>query len=309
MAKNYLNIILFTLFISSLCCYAQEVKVFTVKDFDLKDSVKTCLVSTKYGKEEYNFNKKGLLTKSVTRYSDSDYDVVLYKYANGELLEKRSETYRDNKFDPSTSIAHFFELDTTSNRKVIEKIISYDKEFLDNYIYHYDDKGDLVRMIRTNNEGTDETLVEYKKYKGEYTVTYLLNEVPLKSIRTSNRKKNGAVQKIVLTKEFLKGEPNKAIEEVFDVNELLLERQEFDYNVTEKKFVPTVRTTYNYDKNGMLESEIIADGNSTEKKEYIYQFDGEEGGNWIKKIIKPDNAYTTRKITYYKAESEKKEEE
>lgn len=308
MAKKYLSIILLTLLVSPLFFYAQEVKVFTVKDFDLRDSVKTCLVSTKYGKEEYNFNKEGLLTKSVTRYNDADYDVVIYKYANGELLEKRSETYRDNKFDPSTSIAHFFESDTTSNRKVIEKIISYDKEFLDSYIYHYDDKGDLVRMIRTNNEGTDETLVEYKKYKGEYTVTYLLNEVPLKSIRTSTRKKNGAVQKIVLTKEFLKGEPNRAIEEVFDANDLLIERQEFDYKVTEKKFVPTIRTSYNYDKNGMLESEIIADGKSTEKKEYIYQFDGEEGGNWIKKIIKPDNAYTTRKITYYKTESEKKEE-
>ncbi|WP_047245705.1 hypothetical protein [Maribacter thermophilus] len=308
MAKKYLSIILLTLLVSPLFFYAQEVKVFTVKDFDLRDSVKTCLVSTKYGKEEYNFNKEGLLTKSVTRYNDADYDVVIYKYANGELLEKRSETYRDNKFDPSTSIAHFFESDTTSNRKVIEKIISYDKEFLDSYIYHYDDKGDLVRMIRTNNEGTDETLVEYKKYKGEYTVTYLLNEVPLKSIRTSTRKKNGTVQKIVLTKEFLKGEPNRAIEEVFDANDLLIERQEFDYKVTEKKFVPTIRTSYNYDKNGMLESEIIVDGKSTEKKEYIYQFDGEEGGNWIKKIIKPDNAYTTRKITYYKTESEKKEE-
>src|SRR6056297_3029844 len=99
---------------------AQEVKIFTLADFDLKDSVKTCLVSTKYRKEEYDFNRKGLLTKSVTRYSDTDYDVVYYKYKDSMLLEKRSETYRDNKFDPSTSIAHFFELDTTENRQVTE---------------------------------------------------------------------------------------------------------------------------------------------------------------------------------------------
>ena len=55
-------------------------------------------------------NKNGLLTKSVTRYNDTDYDVTYYKYAEGERsIEKRSETYRDNKFDPSTSIANFYE--------------------------------------------------------------------------------------------------------------------------------------------------------------------------------------------------------
>lgn len=287
---------------------AQEVKIFSLADFDLKDSVKTCLVSTKYGKEEYDFNRKGLLIKSVTRYSDTDYDVVYYKYKDSILLEKRSETYRDNKFDPSTSIAHFFELDTTENRQVTEKIISYDKEFLDQYIYTYDENGDLTKMVRTNNEGTDETLVEYKKYKGEFTITYLLNEVPLKSIRTSTQKKNGNTQKVVLTKEFLKGEANKAYEEVFNPEGLLLAQQEFDYNEDKNKFVPTIRTTYGYDENGMLVEETKRGENVLDKKEYIYQYDKESGGNWIKQIITPENAYTTRKITYYKSK-EKKEKE
>lgn len=279
---------------------AQEVKIFTLSDFDLKDSVNTCLVSTSYGKEEYDFNKKGVLTKSVTRYNEADYDVVYYKYQNDELIEKRSESYRNNTFDPSTSIAHFYQLDTLNNRKITEKIVSYEKDYLDQYVYHYDDKRDLVKMIRTNNDGIDETLIEYKKYKGEYTITYLINNVPLKSIRTSQlNKKNGAVQKVVLTKEFLKGEANKAFEEVFNKKGELVAQQEFEYNTLEKTFVPTARTTYTYDKNGMLVEEISKNGDIVEKKGYIYQYDREGTGNWIKQIITPDNTYKTRKITYY----------
>lgn len=308
MVKNYITQFLFILICLPLVFYAQEVKIFTLKDFDLKDSVKTCLVSTSYGKEEYDFDRKGVLTKSVTRYNEADYDVVYYKYQNDELIEKRSESYRNNIFDPSTSIAHFYKLDTLNNVKVTEKIVSYEEEFLDQYVYYYDDKGDLVKIIRTNNDGIDETLIEYKKYKGEYTVTYLINNEPLKSIRTSQlKKKNGTVQKIVLTKEYLKGEANKAFEEVFNEKGLLVAQQEFEYNVAEKTFVPTKRTTYTYDDNDMLVGEASKNGDEVMKKEYVYQYDREGEGNWIKQIVRPENTYKTRKITYYVPEVVEKE--
>ena len=308
MVKNYIPQILFVLIAFSSITYAQEVKIFTLKDFDLKDSVKTCLVSTNYGKEEYDFNRKGVLTKSITRYSDTDYDVVFYKYKDDELTEKRSESYRNNVFDPSTSIAHFYELDTIANRRITEKIVSYEEEFLDQYVYHYDDKGDLVKIIRTNNDGIDETLVEYKKYKGEYTITYLINNEPLKSIRTSQlQKKDGTVQKVVLTKEYLKGEANKAFEEVFTKNELLVAQQEFEYNILEKTFVPTKRTTYVYDENNMLLEEISKNEDEVLKKGYIYQYDREGEGNWIKQIVTPENSYKTREISYYNEKLVEKE--
>ncbi|MDC6405750.1 MULTISPECIES: hypothetical protein [Maribacter] len=299
MVKNYPHIFFLVLLAFPTTSFTQEIRIFTVSDFDLKDSVKTCLVSTKYGKEEYDFNQRGLLTKTVTRYNESDYDVVYYKYQDSLLVEKRSETYRDNKFDPGTSIAHFFKLDTIGQTKITENIISYDKEFLDQYIYTYDDKGDLTKIVRTNDEGTDETQVEYKKDKGEYTITYLLNDVPLKSIRTSFQTKNGEKQKIVLTKEFLKGEATKAYEEVFGPNGKLLAQQEFEYDLETKKFVPTVRTTFEYDTNGMLVQEIKRGETILDKKEYIYQYDREGEGNWVKQIVTPENTYTTRKITYY----------
>ena len=292
------------LFCSSFYGNSQELELFTLSDFDLKHNVKSCLVSTSYGKEEYSFDTSGRLTKAIPRFNDADYDLVSYTYKNYELSEKRSESYRDNVFDSSTSIAHFYELDTLENKKITEKIVSYENEFLDQYIYEYDEKGDLVKMTRINDEGIDETLVEYKKYKGEFTITYMINNVPLKSIRTSTiKKKNGAVQKVVLTKEFLRGEANKAFEEVFDSTGKLMAQQEFEYSKEEKKtFIPTTRTTYVYDENNMLIQEVAKGVNTTVDKNYMYQFDDKEKGNWVKQILTPENSYVTRKITYYEEE-------
>jgi len=301
---------LFVVFISVVgLMQGQEIQIFTVEDFDLLGDVKSCSVSTDYGKEEYDFNKNGLLTKSVTRYNEQDYDAVYYKYSNGELLEKRSESYRNNIFDASTSIAHFYEIDSTDNLKIQERIFSYEGQFLDEYIYSYSEFGDLIIIKRTNNDGTDITQIEHEKFKSENTVTYLMNDVPLKSIRTSTLKpKNKPVQKVVLTKEYLNGEENFAFEEIFSLEGRLMAKQEFEYNTKAKKFEPTTRTTYEYDENGMLVAEIAKRGAGIIKKEYIYQFDDSELGNWIKQIVTPDNTYTTRKITYYKAETKIKEE-
>tara|TARA_R110000782_G_scaffold243503_2_gene330139 strand:- start:385 stop:1311 length:927 start_codon:yes stop_codon:yes gene_type:complete len=308
MIKKYFQTFLLVLIASASNAQGQEIQIFTLADFGLKENVKFCMVSTDYGKEEYDFNKKGFLTKSVTRYNANDYDVVYYKYKSGELAEKRSESYRNNEFDPSTSIAHFYQIDSTENIKIQERIFSYDKEFLDEYVYEYDEFGDLTSIRRTNNDGTDVTQVEHKKFKGEYTVTYLLNDVPLKTVRTSTQKpKNKPEQKIVLTKEFIKGEADYAFEEVFSVDGHLMAQQEFEYNITAKKFEPTVRTTYTYDENGMLISESAKSGVGIIKKEYIYQYDMAENGNWIKQIVIPDNTYTTRKITYYTPEIKIKE--
>lgn len=300
MIRNYFQTF-FTVFISVLgTIQGQEIQIFTVEDFDLMGDVKKCLVSTDYGKEEYDFNNNGLLTKSVTRYNEQDYDVVYYKYSKGELLEKRSESYRNNTFDASTSIAHFYEIDSTDNIKIQERIFSYDKQFIDEYIYYYDEFGDIISIKRTNNDGTDITQVEHKKFKGENTVTYLLNDLPIKSIRTSTLKpKNKPAQNVVLTKEYLNGEENFAFEEVYSLDRKLMAQQEFEYDTSAKKFVPTTRTTYEYDQKGMLVAETAKRGAGIIKKEYIYQYDNSEVGNWVKQIVTPDNTYTTRKISYY----------
>lgn len=302
MVKIYSAFILtIFLLVSGMLC-AQEIKIFKVDDFDLSGPVQSCLVSTKYGKEEYDFNEEGLLTKSVTRYNDNDYDITYYSYTKGFLQEKRFEIYRDKIFDPASSIANIYTLDTTVHTKVTEKIISYEKEFLDQYEYFYTDDT-IRRIIRTNNEGIDETLVSYTQFKGESTKTYELNGVSKESIRSSVKKvKDSIVAKTVLTKKFMEGQPHTALEEVFDGRNALVLKTDFVYDTRAKQFVKQGTETYTYDDSGMLLSTQSETGEVLEKKEYIYQLD--PNGNWIKEIITPDNTYTTRSITYYESEEE-----
>ncbi|MEE9363404.1 MAG: hypothetical protein V3U92_12475 [Cellulophaga sp.] len=285
---------------------SQESRVFSLEDFDLVGNVKSCIVITNYGKEEYDFNEEGLLIKSITRYNDLDYDITYYKYQNKELLEKRVENYRGDKFDRSTSIANFYTIDTTDNRMVTEKIISYNKELLEQYEYQYDANNKLVNIKRTNNEGIDGTRVEYANYKGESTITYFLDEIIQKSIRKSERKtKDKKVQITRLTKKFLEGKPSTALEEVFSPDAKLISENKFEYDSIARQFAIKTSVNYKYNKQGMLaEERIKAVQKEEEVKNYIYQYDNGENGNWIKQIITPNNTFTTRKIKYYPIEAE-----
>lgn len=306
MQKLYLGLktclLLIVLLILPSILLAQEIKLFTAKDFELEGRVKSCLVLTDYGREEFEFNTEGYLTKSVTRYNDKDYNITYYKYKNGNLLERRDEVYRDGEFDQHSSLAHFFTLDTVAGKKITEQIVTYDKEFVDRYEYFFEDGDKPNRIIRSSNEGVDETSVEHTEYKGETTTTFFLNEVLLKTIRESVKKsKDGGEQRLLLTKEFINGSPDKAVEQLFDTSGNLIKEIHFKYSMTEKSFVPVKEVAYSYDSTGQLSSISTRANGQTETKSYIFQFDAK--GNWIKKVITPDNAYTTRRIEYYPEES------
>lgn len=292
------NTLLPGLLIPALAVYGQETKVFTTADYDLEGNVKSCLVLTNYGKEEFEFRQDGKLSKAVTRFNDKDYSITYYKYKNDFLTERRDEVYRDGTFEASTSMAHFFERDTVSGKKIIEQILNYHKDFVDRYEYYYDQAGRLIRIVRSSTEGMDETRIEYSEQKGELTTSYFLNEVLLKSIRESVRtSKENMEQQVVLTKEYIKGLPDKAREVVYNPNNKVQTEVYFEYSKAEKTFVPSKNITYEYGDKGMLKSVTIREGSKTETRNYLFQFDGR--GNWIKQIITPDNAFTTRRIEYY----------
>ena len=287
---------------------AQAPRVFTVQDFDLIGKVKSCEVVTDYGKETFEFNEAGLLTKSITRYSEQDYDITHYKYQGAELAERRNEVYREKVFDKSVSIAHLYDLDTISRKKITEKIVSYDQDFLDKYEYQYDIEDRLVKVIRSNNEGLDETLIKYTSYKGENTISHYLNGVIQKSLRTSFRKKrNNNKHKVELIKEYLEGLPIKAIENIYDPGERLISQTHFIYDTLKKSFIPDKLINYKYDEMGRLIAELTEADGKTEEKGFIYQFDNGESGNWVKKIVTPENTFTTRKIEYYPEEAAEEE--
>src|SRR5690606_14199878 len=95
-------------FFMALGLHSQEIQIFNTGDFDLKGKVKSCLVITPYGRETFEFSPEGLLTKTVTQYNEQDQDIAYYLFRDGELVEKRMESYKNNILDEATSMANFY---------------------------------------------------------------------------------------------------------------------------------------------------------------------------------------------------------
>ena len=296
--KSFLGFLL--CFSSVFQSFGQELKLFKIHDFDLNGNVKKCTVITNYGKEVFEFNEEGYLTKSITAYNDTDQDVTTYTYKNGFLAEKRLESYKSNVLDQESSMANFYIIDSTKQKIIKEQIISYDKAFFEEQEYLFEKEDRLSRITTSHENAVDETRIEYNSYKNETTKTYFLNDIIEKSIRNSiNKLKSGEQNRIVLTKEYLDGKPNKAIEQRYNNDEKLIYEELFLNTGSEDNFTSQETHLYEYDKEGIIVKEIIKQGDKTSEKEFIFQFDGNEPKNWVKKIIAPENTYTTRKIEYY----------
>ena len=307
MIKKYIPLLFIVLFFN-LIAYSQEIQIFKVEDFDLRGKVKSCLVITDYGRELFEFDKMGRLSKTITQYNESDQDITLYKYEGEALIEKRMESYKDDVLDAATSMVNFYSIDTVSPRKVLEKIISYDKQFLEQQEYLYDEEDRLQKIVISNAEGVDETTIEYQQYKNEITQSVFHNGILEKMERVSEKKAGSGKQKVTLTKEFVDGEPNNAIEKTYDASGKLLRTETFNYDVSKKQFVSIQKVRLGYDAEGMPTSETTETQNAKSVKEFIFQFDNSPEKNWIKKIVTPSNSYSTRRITYYPEETVEKED-
>jgi len=285
---------------------AQEIKIFKVEDFDLTGNIESCIVLAKYGKEEYNFNSLGLLTKSVTHYSDTDYDISYYRYSADFLIEKRVENYRDNALDTKTSKAHLFQIDSTSQLKITEKIISYGKEFIDMYEYHFDNENKVFKVLRRNNEGDDESTITFVQEEELSKEIFTTNETVTKERTIFFEKINDSLtDKIVTITGFLEGKFNNRSMMRYNQSGSLVSEIGYVYDEAKEDFIENESIKYSYDENGILAQKEITSKGTLETKNYIYQFDAHS--NWVKEIISPDNTYITRKINYYPSE-EKLEE-
>ncbi len=303
MSKNY-TIFFFILSIGlPSIALSQEIKTFKISDFNLNGNVKSCLVITDYGKEEYYFDTSGRLTKSITRFNDFDYETTYYKYQNNELIEKKVENYRDNTFDKATSIANFYVIDTSANRKVTEKIVSYtNKQLLEQNVYRYNAKGELMKMTRTDTDGTDENIISHDTIDGKNSMTQTLNGKPLEVVRSWNEEsENGALLTLKTVEKYFDGVLNTKSQEVYNADKKLISKVDSLFDTSTEKWIPQEQISYTYGENGILAKTETNRGDLIITKEYIYQFDGTANNNWVKEIITPDNTYKTRKIKYYEA--------
>ncbi len=290
------------LLLASSIGYGQLPKVFTKADFNLRGNVKSCLVITDYGKEAFEFNKEGLLTKVTTLYSDTDYDISYYKFLNGQLKEKRVENYREDKLDRQTSIANIYTIDSVENKLTKELVYSYQNEFLEQNEYFYDEEGSVVLIKRKNNQGIDEIQISLDSIDDEKTQTTTTNGIIDKTIRRSIKANKKDKLFNTLEKEYVNGEPYKATEMFQDSLGKTYHEILYAYDITKSSFVKSKEFFYEYDENGFISKQKTLANNQESKQEYIYQFDAHLPPNWIKQIITPSNSYTTRRIAYYEEE-------
>lgn len=283
--------------------HAQEIQIFRVGDFDLKGAVKRCLVTTPYGKETFEFTPEGLLTKTITQYNEQDQDISYYRFDQGELVEKRMESYKNDLLDEATSMANFYTIDSLPQRTVVEDIISYDKQFLEKQVYRYDPQGRLVRIITSNIDGVDETVFEYEQNRDGRTVSTLTNGILERTVRTRGNPGEPGSRSSRLTKEYMDGQPNTALEEMFDEQGRPISREDFIYHVDDKEFVSQEKRYYHY-KDGVLDRVVTKTLTTEAVEHYIFQFDNHGPANWVRQIITPDNSYISRVITYYPEKGE-----
>lgn len=282
--------------------WSQEIITYDRSDFDLKGPVKSCFVFTKYGQEQYQFNKTGQLVEAATVFGENDSETTYYKYEKAKLVERRVENYVNGVLDKTTSMANFYSYDSIPQLKIKEKIIGYDRTFVAQFNYRYDSIGKLTRVVRTNTQGRFITLISHQwdSLRTKKSTAYWLDSVPLKQIDSIFLKAGGTLSQLK-TKEFDNGIPNALELRVFNKKGLEIELHSTIYIEKDALLVPkkasSVRTKY--DSNNHPIEQIFERGVVRQTKKNLYQLDGSPFKNWIKKITTPDNTYTTRKIVYF----------
>jgi len=294
---------LFTGFLfTHLMGWSQEIITYDRSDFDLKGLVKSCFVFTKYGQEQYQFNKTGQLVEAATVFGENDSETTYYKYEKAKLVERRVENYVNGVLDKTTSMANFYSYDSIPQLKIKEKIIGYDRTFVAQFNYRYDSIGQLTRVVRTNTQGRFITLISHQwdSLRTKKSTAYWLDSVPLKQIDSIFLKAGGTLSQLK-TKEFDNGIPNALELRVFNKKGLEIELHSTIYIEKDALLVPkkasSVRTKY--DSNNHPIEQIFERGVVRQTKKNLYQLDGSPFKNWIKKITTPDNTYTARKIVYF----------
>lgn len=282
--------------------WSQEIITYDRSDFDLKGPVKSCFVFTKYGQEQYQFNKTGQLVEVATVFWENDSETTYYKYEKAKLVERRVENYVNGVLDKTTSMANFYSYDSIPQLKIKEKIIGYDRTFVAQFNYRYDSIGQLTRVVRTNTQGRFITQISHQwdSLRTKKSTAYWLDSVPLKQIDSIFLKAGGTLSQLK-TKEFDNGIPNALELRVFNKKGLEIELHSTIYIEKDALLVPkkasSVRTKY--DSNNHPIEQIFERGVVRQTKKNLYQLDGSPFKNWIKKITTPDNTYTTRKIVYF----------
>lgn len=288
--------------------HAQDIAVLSLNDFELKGPVKSCTVINNYGKEVFEFDKDGRLIRSRTEYSENDTHWVTYVYSEGYLKEKRSEHYLNGELDREQSIINLYQIDTTETGvRITEKIVSYNKAFLEQIVYKLNQEGKTVSIQKLHADSVDEISVNRSNTKSGQITEYVLNGALQKWIRERivDDKDSGRVKE-VLTREYFNEEPYLATEVRYTADGKMLSSEQFLYDDTVGKYIMEEKHEFLYNDKNLLTGEKITSPKTSTEKSFVFQYDNSSTSNWIRKIILPDNSYTSRVIEYFSTDSEEK---
>lgn len=299
---------LFSLVLALTGVSGQDISVLSLQDFDLKGKVKSCTVVNNYGKEVFDFDEQGRLKRSRTQYSENDTHWVTYVYSQGYLKEKRSEHYLNGELDREQSIINLYQIDTLETGvRITEKIVSYNKAFLEQIVYNLNKKGQTVSIQKLHADAVDEIVVNRTNTKSGKITEYVLNGALQKWIRERvvDQKSAGKIKE-VLTREYFNEEPYLATEVKYAEDGTVLSSEQFLYDDTVGKYIMEEKHEYIYGDKNTLKGEKITSPRTSTEKSFVFQYDNNTPSNWIRKIILPDNSYTSRVIEYYSDQSEEK---
>lgn len=308
MEKHYPFLLLLFLIALPQGGHAQQPEQFSLRDFQLRGPVRTCVVKASYGEERFEFDREGRLLKSLTQYNEEDYDITYYRFRDGILYERRDEAYRGGTFDPQISIAHFYERDSADGKMLTETILSYDRAIREQVDFTYTPDGTLSRIVHATPQGVDDTRVETETLKGETTTSYFLSDQLQRSVRKSEVRKGGQTYQVVLTKEYAGGAPQKAVEEIRNTDGRLVKETTFGYDPQKESFFAEEVRELEYDAQGLLSQERITNPTGDREpvvRQFVYQMDGKTPPNWVRQVTTPENSYVVRSLVYYEPESPK----
>lgn len=279
----------------------QQPEVFTRNDFQLRGPVKQLVVRANYGQEEFNFEAGGKLVKSLTRYSEIDFEVTHYIFEGDFLKERRDEVYRNGQCDRQSSIARMYQKDSISHR-ILETLSSYDGSITEQISLQYDTLNRLTRVKRNYEAGIDITDIAYTVAGKTETQHFSLNGAVYKTIRHLPADSVASGYYLERTENFRAGVPQTATEILKDDSERIESEKRFNFDTDKGAWQMQGSSSFTYNSDGLLASQ--ANYSALGQVElaivtYSYQMDGSDPPNWVRQVIIPQNVIVAREIRYF----------
>ena len=290
----------FTLF-AAILVYGQEPEVFTRSDFQVRGPVKQLIVRASYGQEQFDFDRSGRLTKSVTRYSEKDYDITYYIFSGNVLKERRDEVYRDGVIDRQSSIARVYQIDSLANQ-MLEAVSSYDRSITEQLTLQYDSLQRLTGVRRAYNEGIDLTELDYVLEDGHQIQHFSVNGMRYKTVHMFSADSIKPGYSVTRTVSLRMGIPQTAHEIVSDAQHKKTAEHRFRFDSETRTWHREQTVKYDYNADGLLQSQTTYTSNGQiipPVLKYIYQMDGGKPSNWVRQVITPENSIVAREVFYY----------